>query len=183
MFRKYLIAVAVIVGLGFTMPSWSLMIDSIDVGSVDTVKGIIVDLNNNPVENCGVGSDPITEECWAENVLGIDITYSDKQEPVGVMYNSDYTLAAFELETGPGFYIVKNANIWILMENELSIDYGVLDLTHSALDGLTLNLGKVDQLTISHVTEFDGPRAIPDPSMLVIFGTGMLGLGFALRRK
>jgi hypothetical protein len=186
MLKKYLIVVAMLGGLGFSMPSWSLMINSIEVGSLDTIKGVIVDLNKDP-GGCGTGSDPAIEECWAESVLGIDITYSDKEDPVDVMYNVDKTIAAFELQTGPGYYIVKNARIWVLMENELSIDYGVLDL--SALSAVlssskySINLGGDDQFTISHVTEFDGSRDIPEPSILALLGAGLLGLGFTLRRK
>jgi hypothetical protein len=182
MFRKYLIVVAMIGGLGFSMPSWSLMIGSIDVGYVDNIIGVTNNLNESP-GGCGTGSDPLTEECWAESVLGADITYSDKEESVDVMYNLGHTIAAFELQTGPGYYIIKNAKTWILMENELSIDYGVLDLTDPELYGLKLNLAKSDQLTISHVTEFDDFRYIPEPSILALFGTGLFRLGFALRRK
>ncbi len=185
MFKKYLIVVAMIGGLGFSMPSWSLIINSIDVGSVDTIKGVTDDLNLNPVGSCGTGSDPLSEECWAENVLGggIDVNFLGKEETVDVMYNVGNTIAAFELKTGPGFYIVKNAQTWILMENNLSIDYGVLDLTDSALTGFKLNLGKNDQITISHVTEFDGSIDVTEPSILALFGAGLLGLGFSMSRK
>jgi hypothetical protein len=44
-------------------------------------------------------------------------------------------------------------------------------------------LGGDEQFTISHVTEFDGSRDIPEPSILALLGAGLLGLGFTLRRK
>ena len=181
MYKRYLVVLFTIFGLGISTPSWSmLMIGGNDVGGIDTIVDAISDLNKNPT-GCGKGNSPVVEECWADDVSGYDLTYSDKSENVHVIYNGDYTIAAFQLAGGPGHYLVKNASAYVLVYNESDLGWGVLDLDNVLFAGLKLNLGKPDQIYISHVTRFD-ERKVPEPSIIALFGLGLLGLGFSRRR-
>lgn len=148
----------------------------IDAGSIDDIVNVTDDLNGaNPA--CGPGSDPTTETCWAsDSVTGLN--YTTKTDPVSVEYQG--TLAIFELAGTPEYYIIKNAQTWILMKNNANLNYGVLDTSDPSLNGFLLNLGKSDQTQISHVTEFNNV-SVPEPSTLALLGAA-LGL-IAIRRK
>ena len=167
-----------LLSFGMATPAWSIMIGGEEVGSIDVIKGV-----TDTLGACGPGSNPGNEECWGESVLGgTDLTYSAKTDPVSVMYDAAYETAAFALVSNPGYYIVKNAQTWILLENRVEKDWGVLDLTDPALDGFKLNLGKEDQLFISHVTEFNG-TTVPEPGSLALITIGLFGIGAARKLK
>lgn len=178
--KLFRLALTMIIGLGIASPAYSIMIGGVEVGSIDTIVGVTDDLNDG--NGCPNGSNPDAEECWAEDVLGgTDLTYSGKEQTVDVMY--DGAIAAFALVSGPGHYIVKNAQTWVLLENLADLAWGVLDTSDPLLDDFKLNLGKDDQTTISHVTEFDGTHGVPEPNILALIGIGLLGIGFARRKR
>lgn len=181
--RRILQSCLLLVGLLSSTASWAIMIMGNDVGSVDNIIGATNDLDGaNPL--CGPGSDPASEMCWASDQPGVpSLSYSTKNSGVAVIYNVGRTLAAFKLESNPAYFLVKNAQAWVLLENNSRTNWGVLDLTDSALSGLKLNLGKADQLTISHVTEFNGSKSVPEPAGLAFAMAGILGLSLLRRRN
>lgn len=160
-----------------------------DVGSVDTIMGATTDLDD-PAPGCsqpGNSSDPTYEECWAENVLGVDLDFTGKNEDVMTFDTSADDVIAFALEFGPGYYIIKNAVTWVLMENLADINWGVLNLSDLAVDTDVVNFGNLGEgVIISHVSELNGggdETQVPEPATLGLLGLGLIGAGFVRRRR
>ena len=158
--------------------------DGTDVGAIDILKGEITSTDFN--STYGPGGSPALEEQWAEDVLGIDVTFGDSSKTETVdWYDTDTTdVIAFQLQFGGGYYVLKNAQARVLLQNVADLAWGVLDL--SALD-VNLNLG--DDMTISHITEDSNPitpepaPGVPVPAPLALFGLGGLMLGWSMKRQ
>lgn len=143
-----------------------------DVGGLDTFLSQKHKLAN---------SSPTTETNWVNSILDPDTTFVLKEEKVTYYATESATVFAFELQSEPGYFLVKNATWWALFENNANSDWGVIDI--SLLDP-GFNLHKLNDMTISHVTEFGQFTQIqvPEPSSLLVVGLGLLGLCAARRR-
>lgn len=123
-------------------------------------------------------SNPATEEVWVEGLLGvgIDITYLGKDEDNiwndGVWNegdpSSDWTIAV--LKYGVGKPSISNPDHWAIRDDgDHIVDFGDI-----------AGLPPLDSL--SHVTYFGSSAHAPEPATMLLFGTGLAGLG-VFRRK
>lgn len=151
-------------------------LDGTDVGDPDILIDAIA----------GMSSGEQTEVDWVNTILGTSFEKSDMTKAEDVdWYNTTTTnVIAFMLETGPGYYLLKNAGWHILFENVIDINWGVVDLNYLLYElEIDPNLG--DDMMISHIGEFgEGDTTqVPEPGTLGLFGLGLMSLGLMRRRR
>ena len=162
--------IAVLTAVLMAAPTWAYTIDNgvTDVGDLDSLVQWIDTLSN---------SSPQTETQWINSILNPDTTFTLKTEDVMYSAVDGGGAWAFELQSNPGYYIIKNANFWAFFENKAAMNWAVFNL-EGLPDGM--NLGGAGQMTISHVSEFGGAQ-VPEPSSISLIAAGLLGLA-ATRR-
>lgn len=114
-----------------------------------------------------INSNPSTEEAWLEALLGgTDVTFvlnSSFDDPTPT------SLTDFDPNVSWDYAVVKYDNIWVAYS-----DAGDDDL---------LTVGPFD-FGISHVDFFTSGPSVPEPSVLILLGSGLVGLGaFARSRR
>jgi len=178
---KRLSQIGLILATGFAMPSWAVYIDDSTAGGLDGTDVGLVDRFIAEGEKQG---NPTDEEEWVNMILGnLDpsegpTTYTVKNEDVSYFMTNEDDVFAFELESEPAYYLIKNAKRIALFENLEEIPWGVFDTTE--LSG-AMNLPG-SEYTISHVTEFGGGKGVPEPGVLGLLGIGMIGIVLGRRR-
>ncbi len=158
--------------LGASTSLWA--IPSTTVGDVDTL------LAAAKLSNSGEG----VEEAWVENTLGFDVIFEDKLDGGLDWEKVDGTTSTYAIafDEAPDYYLVKTGNLkntdntHFLFQNVSELYYGVINLLAMGFN-LKEGVGK-----ISHISLFDTPVKVPEPSTLALFTLGLLGLGFARRK-
>ena len=175
---KRLLQIGLILASGVSMPSWAILIDDTNAGILDGTNVGVVD--SFIAEDDKVGN-PQSEEDWVNSILGTGtVTYTVKNDPVTYFMTDTTDVFAFELESAPEYFLVKNAQRIALFQNLADIDWGVFDTGDlSAAMNLPDFTGE-DAFTISHVTEFNG--SVPEPGVLGLLGLGMVGIVLGRRR-
>ena len=133
-----------------------------------------------------------TEEAWVEGVLGYEIDYtkwagslsggqSGNWEAVfdgGLLQLGEY---AFDLGvSNPEYYLIKTGggagagadDTHYLFKNNESLNWAYLNVADFGADVDWFNIGIVSHLA-----------TVPEPSIIALFATGLIGIGFVRRRK
>jgi len=138
-----------------------------------------------------VGSEA-SETTWVNNMIAGDIEFVIKSDEDIPLYGTDTSnVFAFELTSdSPDYFLVKNAQYMALFENVADFNWGVFNITDVVDDEgfvIDMNLGDI---TISHVTEFNGtdgtrdfPNPVPVPAAAWLMVSGLLGIIAVGRRK
>jgi hypothetical protein len=88
---------------------------------------------------------------------------------------------AFDLLGNPEYFLIKTGG-------KKDVDTDFLFRNNDSFDWAVVSLGDVNVTAIqgvsrlSHLSEF-GETSVPEPSMLMLFGSGLLGLGFFARKN
>jgi hypothetical protein len=177
--KRAIKTIGFVAGLFVASQSWALLIDAsgntldgTDVGDLDQLiatTGILT--GDAAVKQFVIDNTPLDDADSLTLTKNEDVAWYNVKDGSGQVAN----VIAFALQTGPGYYIIKNATTSALFLNVASLDWGVINIT-----GLNLNLG--DDMKISFVAEFPGAQ-VPEPGTLALLGLGLLGLGIARRRK
>jgi hypothetical protein len=156
------------------------MVTDIDAGSkngaiVGEVDNFVTYTSKSFMRN----SSPATETSWVNSILNPDVSYTKKTESVAYYETNGTNVFAFELQSKPDYFVIKNSTFWALFENVMSLDWGVFDASELG-DGFNLNRG--DNWQISHVSEFNGVVSVPEPGSISLLVLGLLGISMARRK-
>ena len=180
--NKYIALVAIFVGMVISNSCWAIIID--DGGIFDNTE---VGELDNLVDQANKVSGEAAELDWVNSILDPDVTSTIKDEDVAYYSTDGADTYAFQLLSEPGYYLIKNGGRMALYENVAELSWAVFDA--SLLTDGTSNSGKWNipssDFIISHVTQFNGGPDfdVPAPAILGVMAIGLLGVGFATRRK
>jgi hypothetical protein len=175
-------------------PAWAILYlgdGTTQVGFVDYV------FESDSLSNYGDKSEldwineTLLDQGWftSEDDFYTDYDKYDYQPNIYPVYEYDPNLElvpdvyAFELKTAPEVYIVKWGNAGgtydgiSLILNDISLDWGVLDLGDSGGLPNVLNIG-----AFSHWGEAGG-TPVPEPSTILLLGLGLAGIAGIGRKR
>lgn len=186
--KRILIITMVLCGLlTFAGSSWAdYFVGSINVGILDS----LVPDGSTTLANSGDATELawINQTLLADNLITTAFTLADYSKITGSGgSNWDTTdqsgVFAFALADDPAYFLIKTGNGLgtysdFLFANNVSLDWAVIQLAD-------LGFNDIQNVTgISHISEVGGGTTqVPEPGMLLMFGSGLVCLGFFGRKK
>lgn len=177
--KKYMVISIVLCGLlAFGSSAWSLTINgTTDVGIADTLLG------SSALPNSGAA----TELAWVQTFFpGETVNVTTTTTAVDWTETSLAGTYAFKLSDDPADFFIKigtgNTGSDVdhfMFQNNIETGWAVIALSDLNIN----NIENFDVGRISHVGEVGGGTQVPEPSMLLLFGSGLLGLGLFGRKK
>nr|WP_320191084.1 PEP-CTERM sorting domain-containing protein [uncultured Desulfobacter sp.] len=163
-----------------------------------TVNGEITDVGSEDTfltwASMQGNSNPDTETTWVNDYLeqeGETVSYVVKDSTLTIYKVNDnsslYAVQMSATSSDDDYFLVKNATYIALFINKSDFGWAVFDASNLP-STMNINDGTV---TVSHVTVFestgnatpDDVDPVPEPSTLLLFGAGLLGLSKLSRRK
>ena len=79
-----------------------------------------------------------------------------------------------QVSAGAHYFILKNANYWALFENNMDMDWAVVDI-----NDVPAGMKIPNDWEVSHIHVF----SVPEPPVLALLGFGLLSFGLASCRR
>ena len=171
--RYVLVSLVLCSFLAFAGSAWSLT--TTDVGATDTLLSSIALANSGNAE-----------QAWLESLFpGETIVITNTTAVNWTQVDGLTNTFAFNLSDDPANFFVKigtgntGSNIdHFLFQNNANTGWAVIALSDLNVN----NINHFDVGRISHIGEI-GTSKVPEPGMLILFGSGLLGLGIFGRKK
>jgi hypothetical protein len=173
-----LVTIVAMMSFCFTLPAYAVPVVPYTIDSFATYVGDL----DSMIKSGNPGDSQQEETDWANLWVSETVSFSDKVEEGDLDWSeTDQSIDVWAhlINSEADYFIIKKGNglsgdSHYLFENNMKLGYAVIDLTE-------IGITNQDITGISHLTSMD---AVPIPSALLLFGSGLAGLGgLRFRRK